>query len=182
MLIVTSVATGTTDITIDYRIDNQHASDLYVFAVLFHTARNGTQSDDPTLAYAGKTSAGRVVIGKFLVTVPQGHKAAVAESPYLVKLAPRQSVVGQVVVPVPLTLRHPYLQSPVDAPVAESVEHLILRVSFLDAATFPPNAAVVSPATGRAGLFKCDYGFASALQAFFDAPVDLAPPGVPSRL
>jgi len=182
MLTVTSVATGTTDITIDYRIDNPRASDLYVFAVLFHTARNGTQSDDPALAYVGKTSAGQIVIGKFLVTVPQGHKAAVAESPYLVKLAPRQSVSGQVVVPVPLTMRHPYLQSPADAPVAGTVERLIVRVGFLDAATFPPNAAVVSPARGRAGLFKCDYGFGSELQAFFNVPVDLAPPGVPSRL
>lgn len=182
MLIAKIVAVTMTAITIDYQVVNQRASDLYVFATLFHTAPSGAQSDEPTLAYVGKDSEGRTVVGKFLVSVPHGMKVEVAEVPYLMKLAPGQSVTGRMVVPLPLTLRHPYLQASPDAPLANPVHQLVVRLGVLDAATFPDKATVVSPVKGKDDVFICDYGFGLQLQEFFDAPVDLGQQSAPSRL
>ncbi len=182
MLIAKIVAVTMTAITIDYQVVNQRASDLYVFATLFHTATSGAQSDDPTLTYVGKDSEGRTVVGKFLVAVPPGMKVEIAEVPYLVKLAPGQVVTGQMVVPLPLTLRHPYLQASADAPLASPVHQLVVRLGVLDAATFPDKATVVSPVKGKDDVFICDYGFGLQLQEFFDVPLGLPSPGVSSRL
>lgn len=182
MLIAKIVTVTMTAITIDYQVVNSRASDLYVFTTLFHTAPSGAQSDDPTLAYVGKGDDGGVLVGKFLIAVPPGLKVEVAEIPYLVKLAPGQSVSGQMVVPLPLTLRHPYIQASPDAPKAAPVQHLTVRLGVLDSARFPGGAAVVSPTKGNADMFQSDYGFGLQLQEFFDAPLDLQPPGVASQL
>lgn len=182
MLIAKIVTITMSAITIDYQVVNSRASDLYVFATLFHTAPSGAQSDDPTLAYVGKGDDGGVLVGKFLIAVPPGLKVEVTEIPYLVKLAPGQSVSGQMVVPLPLTLRHPYIQASPDAPQAASVQHLTVRLGVLDSARFPDGAAVVSPTKSEADMFQSDYGFGLQLQEFLDAPLELQPPGVASRL
>ena len=136
----------------------------------------------PGLAYVSPPGADTVLIGKYMMPVPPGMKAEAPEIPW-----PRRPRSGErprntIVAPVPLRPHRAYANDPYQAPPpVRGIEHVRLRLGFLDKARFPPGVPVVEPARyGPPGAFLCDYGFGLQVQELTEVTLTVPAPGVPS--
>jgi hypothetical protein len=159
-------------IEIDYTLTNDRRQAIYVFDVLYRTDRSGNRIIDHSLAYVMLDNEGGVVIGKFLAEIPRGMKVESPEIPYLVKLAPGQTVHRRIRIPLPAETYDPYSDQAVAINVAQ-IQRAQLRIGIIDSLAFADDEAVIDPADEvRRGLFICDYGLGLRYQEIWEIAIE----------
>lgn len=145
-------------VVISYVVHNLRANKIYVFNLLYHTDVQGNRSLDPELAYVIPQPNHNIIVGKFLIPIPDEMAVESADMPYLDPVEAGQALAGKISLRLPLHPFHPY-HAVTEADLDPAASKLVVQIGFIDAARAAPREALIEPAKGvGAGHLQCDYG------------------------
>jgi hypothetical protein len=169
---------------LDVTVVNTRQQDIFVPAVLFRTDTVGVRDHDPSLLFAGRGTGDRVVVGKWVPSVPEGRKVESEPVPYFARLEPGERWENACTLPLPVRYFGFYGPPPTPLREPRMLPSLGFTLGILDSARFPPGAGVIVLAMGAppGAPWECDSGFGKMLQEFLTSEIVLPPPGIPSLL
>ncbi|GGJ10541.1 hypothetical protein [Neoroseomonas lacus] len=167
---------------LDVVLVNTRVTDIFVAAVLFRQDNVGNRDRDPALLFAARGSGERVVIGKWVPSVPEGRKVESEPVPYFTKLEPGKRWENACELPLPVRWFGFYGPPPTPLREPRMLPSLGFNLGILDSARFPPGAGVIVPsmASPPGAPLECDSGFGKQLQEFLTSEIALPAPGIPS--
>ncbi|MHA7777140.1 hypothetical protein [Roseibium sp. M-1] len=177
MLTVTIKTITAAYIAMSYQVTNTEPADIYVADLLYRSAAGGSLSVDPQLAYVMPQDDGTLYLGKFLMAIPNGMKVESPDLPYFRRLAPGETVSGEIVISNPASPYHAYQSFKLgETPVA--VTRFVVQVGYIRGSDLKPGEATLTPAP-HAGpdLFTPDYGMALGYQVLMQGTIQPAPQG-----
>lgn len=177
MLTVSIKAITAASFALAYQITNTDQADIYVADLVYKPAADGNLTVDPKTAYVIPTDDGTLYVGKLLLKVPEGMKVESTEKPYYRRLAPGESLAGEIVFPNPAVAFHPYNNYRLgENPFA--ARRIVVQIGVISARDLKPDEATLTPAPDFGpAYFKADYGYGLQYQTVLDAEIDVTNTG-----
>lgn len=173
ILIASIISISTLAATVEYRVFNDSSFTIYVFDRLYAAPVRGVRAVDPALAYV-TTEGDQIIVGKFLLPVPRGLKVETPDIPYLAAVGPGDTLVGKIVLPLPLKIWNPYVErDAASLNLYGSAREIVIRLGYIDGSVMTKDRPVVYQSPG--GVI-CDYGYGIEFQQMLDKTLTLQRP------
>jgi hypothetical protein len=159
-----------TQIAAQYEVLNDGTQQLLVFDRLYETARSGTRTVQPELAYTSVEATGMLGIEKLVAPLPEDIDIEQPDLPYARLLGPGDSLTGRATVARPVRLHPPYPQG-YSLTKASRASAVMLRLGY---APFEEAAAPRAIRANEETLYSVRHAWARPRQRLLEsAPVEL---------